>query len=106
MSEPNPAPRSEFRWLPRALVIAMILMLVLLLAAGLLSVVAIHQRVLPPPAFAVRVGPNELIAPCPRGILCDKSTAFYAIWWGELQPNGRMRYQQLFFVYLKPNRQR
>jgi hypothetical protein len=81
-------------------------MLVLLFAAGALAVAAIDQRVLPPPTFAVGFAGYELIAPCPRGILCDKSTPFYAIWWGAPNPNGGTWYRPLFFVYLKPARRR
>ena len=81
-------------------------MFVLLFAAGALAVAAIDERVLPPPAFSVRLGGYELIAPCPRGILCDKSTPFYAIWWGVPQLNGGTQYRPLFFVYLKSARHR
>jgi|GEM_PF-1550240 len=105
MLEPKPLSRFESRVLPM-LVIAAGLLLSLLLLVIALSVVAVHQRVLPPPTFAIRFGRYELMAPCPRGILCDKSTPFYALWWGEARPNGRIRYKQLFFVYLKSNRQR
>jgi len=97
---------SDHRRLLPAFIIAASLMLVLLFAAGALVVVAIDERVIPPPAFAVRLAGYELIAPCPRGILCDKFTPFYAIWWGVPKPNGGTRYRQLFFVYLKSARNR
>lgn len=105
MSETKPAPRLETRLLQVLLIVAGLVIL-LVFAIVSLSIVGVYQRVLPPPAFAIHIGPNELIAPCPRGIFCDESTAFYAIWWGEPRPNGKIRYKQLFFVYLKPNRPR
>ena len=86
------------------LVVGLSVTLVLLLVACLVSAVAIQQRVIPPPSFALRLGRVEIIAPCPRGILCDQSTPFYAIWQGEVQPNGSIQYRELFFVYLKPTR--
>ena len=106
MPESNAAPPSQSHWLPQALIISLSVTLVLLLVACLVSAVAIHQRMIPPPNFALRLGHVEIIAPCPRGILCDESTPFYAIWQGEMQPNGRIRYRELFFVYLKPTRHR
>lgn len=97
---------SDPRRLWPALVIAVSLILVLLFIAGVLMVVAIDHRVLPPPAFAVRLAGYELVAPCPPNLFCDESTPFYAIWWGQPKPTGGTRYRQLFFVYLKPARHR
>ncbi len=77
----------------------------LLLAACPLSAVAIQQRVITPPHFAMRVGSIELAAPCPpRALICDGPLPWYAIWWGNDQPDGSITYRQLYFVYLKPNR--
>jgi hypothetical protein len=75
----------------------------LLLAACPLSVVAIQQRMIPPPSFAVRLGSVEIAAPCPpRVFICDESTPFYAVWRGDDEPDGSITYRQLFFMYLKP----
>jgi hypothetical protein len=79
----------------------------LLLAACPLSVVAIQQRLIAPPRFAVRVGSVEIAAPCPaRGFICDSSLPWYAVWWGDDQPDGSITYRQLYFIYLKPTRPR
>ena len=79
----------------------------LLLAACPLSVVAIQQRVIEPPRFAVRVGQVEIAAPCPaQGFICDGPLPWYAIWWGDDQPDGSITYRQLYFIYLKSNRRR
>jgi hypothetical protein len=79
----------------------------LLLAACPLSVVAIQQRVIAPPRFAMRVGSVELAAPCPtRGFICDASLPWYAIWRGDDQPDGSTTYRQLYFIYLKSARRR
>jgi hypothetical protein len=78
----------------------------LLLAACPLSIVAIQHRVIEPPRFAVRVGRAEITAPCPaRGRpLCDGPLPWYAIWWGDDQPDGSITYRLLYFIYLTPNR--
>jgi hypothetical protein len=79
----------------------------LLLAACPLSVVAVQQRVIVPPRFAVRVGSVEIAAPCPaRGFICDGPLPWYAIWWGDDQPDGSITYRQLYFTYLKPAQRR
>ena len=79
----------------------------LLLAACPLSVVAIQQRVIAPPHFAVRVGNIEIAAPCPpRALICDGPLPWYAVWWGDDQPDGSITYRQIYFIYLKSNRRR
>jgi hypothetical protein len=86
-------------------VLSVCLTLGLLLAACPLSAVAIQQRVITPPRFAMRVGSIELAAPCPpRALICDGPLPWYAIWWGDDQPDGSITYRQLYFVYLKPAR--
>ena len=104
MSETKTSPASNSRRLLQVLIIVASLMLVLLLAVGALAAVAVHQRLLPPPAFSVRLGPYELRGPCPGDIVCDKYVPYYALWWREPKPNGGGRYHEFFFVYLKPNR--
>ena len=79
----------------------------LLLAACPLGIAAIQQRVIAPPRFAVRVGNVEIAAPCPaQGFICDEPLPWYAIWWGDDQPDGSITYRQLYFIYLKPVRRR
>jgi hypothetical protein len=81
--------------------------LALLLAVCPLSVIAVQQRVIEPPRFALRVGSVEIAAPCPaQGFICDGPLPWYAIWWGDDQPDGSITYRQLYFIYLKSNRQR
>jgi len=87
--------------------LSLCMILALLLAACPLSVVAIQQRVIEPPRFAVRVGHVEIAAPCPaQGFICDGPLPWYAIWWGDDQPDGSITYRQLYFIYLKSNRRR
>jgi hypothetical protein len=89
------------------IVLSVCLTLGLLLAACPLSVVAIQQRVIEPPRFAVRFGSVEIAAPCPaQGFICDGPLPWYAIWWGDDQPDGSITYRQLYFIYLKPYRRR
>lgn len=89
--------------LQQALIIGLSLTLGFLLIACPLSAIAVHQRLIPPPTFAVRLGPFEIAAPCPsRGFICDDSTPFYSLWRCIEQPDGSIRCHQLFFAYLKP----
>ena len=89
----------------RALVLGVALMLGLLLAACPLSLLAVQQRVIAPPAFAFRVGNVEFAAPCPtREFICDEGTPWYAIWRTEDMPDGKTIGRQLFFMYLRPKR--
>lgn len=89
----------------QTVVVGLSLLLMFLLLACLLSVVAVHQRFIPPPAFAVSLGPMVLAAPCPPQMsVCDESTPFYAVWQGVKLPNGKIRYHYLFFIYLAPER--
>lgn len=95
----------EHRHLQLALIISVSLTLILLLAACPLSAVAIQQRVIPPLTFTARLGRVEISAPCPpRELVCDESTPFYAVWRGDLQPDGTILYRELFFMYLRPPR--
>src|SRR4051812_44458627 len=89
------------------IVLSVCVTLGLLLAACPLSMVAIQQRVIEPPRFAVRVGNIEFAAPCPaQGFICDSPLPWYAIWRGDDQPDGSITYRQLYFIYLKPARRR
>ncbi|MGH2524953.1 MAG: hypothetical protein ACRDH2_20790, partial [Anaerolineales bacterium] len=49
--------------LQQALVIGLSLTLGFLLMACPLSAIAVHQRIMPPPTLAVRLGPFEIAAP-------------------------------------------
>ncbi|MEO7910333.1 MAG: hypothetical protein ABIV47_11855 [Roseiflexaceae bacterium] len=109
MPEPHSAdlPPSRRRHQLGLIVLSVCVTLGLLVAACPLSVVAIQQRVIEPPRFAVRVGNVELAAPCPaRGFICDGALPWYAVWRGDDQPDGSITYRQLFFIYLKPARRR
>jgi hypothetical protein len=89
----------------QTIVIAVSLLAVFLLLACGLSALAVQQRLVPPPAFLIRLGPVEFAAPCPPQMtVCDESTPFYAIWHGVQLPNGTMRYRYLFFIYLASER--
>ena len=56
---------------------------------------------------AVRFGNVEIAAPCPtRGFECSGPLPWYAVWWGDDQPDGSITYRQLYFIYLKPVRRR
>jgi hypothetical protein len=86
----------------QAFLVGLGIVVCLLLAACPLGAIAIHQRVLPPPKFSLRIGNQELVGPCPaRMPVCDEATPWYAIWWGEHRPDG-VRYEQIFFTYLRP----
>jgi hypothetical protein len=87
----------------QALIISLGLAFGLLLAACPLSMVAVQQRVIQPPVFALRLGSVEIAAPCPvRFSVCDSSTPWYAIWRSDHRPDGSFQSRQLFFMYLKP----
>lgn len=87
------------------LVVGVCLALALLLAACPLSVVAVQQRLIKPPHFAISIAGVEFAAPCPpHKFMCDDIVNWYAIWRGDREPDGSMTYRQLFFVYLKPER--
>jgi hypothetical protein len=105
MPEPRQPYQHPRRYVP--LIISLVITLVLLLAACPLGVLAIQQRVIAPPTFAVWVGDVEFAAPCPtRGFDCDDAMPWYAIWRGDPEPDGSITYRQLFFVYLKPAKRR
>ena len=93
------------RWnscLLAAFLAGVLLMLIALLATGPLTVVAVQQRVIPPPAFTVRLGNAEIVAPCPGKIQCDESTPYFGVWWGRAQRDGSVNYRQVFFMYREP----
>ena len=88
------------RW-GQVLVIAASLLLVLfMLGVGALAL-AIQQRVLQPPPFALHVGQLYLTAPCPTPTqVCDPQENYYAIWRGRDLPNGHIHFDEIYFVYL------
>jgi hypothetical protein len=88
-----------------ALVVGLSLALGLLLAACPLGVVAVQNRVVPPPSFALRFGNMEIAAPCPtRVFICPQPMPWYAIWQSEERVDGSIKFRQLFFMYLAPAR--
>lgn len=106
MPEPQTAIRPEHRR-RLTLLISLGMALVLLLAACPLSVVAVQQRVIRPPEFAFTIGGVDFSAPCPtHGLVCEEEQLWYAIWRGDLEPDGSITYSQLFFLYLRPNKRR
>jgi hypothetical protein len=113
MSTDEPANNNEISYYHRRrhqinlVMLSLCVTLGLLLAACPLSIVAVQQRLITPPHFAVRVGNIEFAAPCPaRGFNCDGPLPWYAIWRGDDQPDGSITYRQLYFIYLKPVRRR
>jgi hypothetical protein len=105
MPKPSAAYHYQRRYI--APLIGLGVALVLLVAACPLSVVAVQQRVITPPAFAFNVGEVEFAAPCPtRRVVCPPPLPWYAIWRGDPEPDGSMTYRQIFFIYLKPNKRR
>jgi hypothetical protein len=108
MPEPSSSDSRHGRRHPIGLILlSLCVMLGLLLAICPLSVVAIQQRLIEPPRFAVRIANIEFAAPCPaQGFICDGPLPWYAIWRGDDQPDGSITYRQLYFIYLKPARRR
>jgi hypothetical protein len=105
MPEPTASRQYQSRRGARALVIGLTLALGLLLVACPMSLLAIQQRVIAPPAFAFRIGNVEIAAPCPtRVFICDEGTPWYAIWRTEDMPDGSIIGRQIFFMYLRPKR--
>jgi hypothetical protein len=105
MPEPTAGHRYQSRRGARALILSLTLALDLLLAACPMSLLAIQQRVIAPPAFAFRIGNVEIAAPCPTGVfVCDEGTPWYAIWRSEYLPDGSIQGRHLFFMYLRPKR--
>jgi hypothetical protein len=92
--------------LVQAGLIASSLGLAVMMAAAGLGVLALYQGWMRPPAFAVKLGRIELSAPCPaQGFDCDPQVRYYAIWRGDQQPDGSIRYRLMYFTYLnKPSR--
>ncbi len=90
--------------LGQALIIGASLLLVacLLALAGL--VLALQQRALEPPQFAVHVGHVYWVAPCPPPYDCDVKLNYYAVWRGHDLPNGEIHYDEVFFTYLPQKR--
>jgi hypothetical protein len=85
------------------LIAALSLMLVVLVAACPVGVVAVQNRVVAPPSFALRFGSTEIAAPCPtRVFICPQPMPWYAIWQSEERLDGSITFRQLFFMYLAP----
>lgn len=103
--DPNHTPPAPRRYLAPLIGLGIVLLLVL--AACPLGVLAVQQRAIAPPSFAFNIGEVEFAAPCPkRGFVCYQPLPWYAIWRGDPEPDGTVTYRQLFFMYLRPSRQR
>src|SRR5262245_60245996 len=104
---PDPAAGRPYRSRrgARTLVLSVAIALGLLLAACPMSLLAVQQRLVAPPAFAIRLGNVEFAAPCPTQVfVCDEGTPWYAVWRTEDMPDGSTIGRQLFFMYLRPKR--
>ncbi len=89
------------RWGQALVIAASLLLVLLLLAVGALAL-AVQQRVLLPPHFALHVGHLYLTAPCPASTLvCDPEVNYYAIWTGHDLPDGHIHFDEVYFTYLK-----
>jgi hypothetical protein len=42
----------------------------------------------------------EFSAPCPARLDCEGKQRYYAIWRGDQQPDGSIRYRLVYFTYL------
>jgi hypothetical protein len=99
---PLPAQPARASRLAQAGLIAGSILLALLVGAVGLGVWALREGRLHPPPFEVKLGRVELSAPCPmQGFDCDPTLPYYAIWRGDGQPDGSIRYRLLYFTYLK-----
>jgi hypothetical protein len=105
MPEPTASRQYQSRRGARMLILSLTLAFGLLLAACPMSVLAIQQRVIAPPTFAIRLGNVEFAAPCPtRVFACDQGTPWYAVWRTEDLPDGSSKGRLLFFMYLRSKR--
>ena len=81
------------------------LMLTIAAAAVGAAALAVHQGWLHPPPFEVTLGRMEFSAPCPARLDCEDKQGYYAIWRGDPQPDGSIRYRLVYFTYLnRPGR--
>jgi len=96
-----PAHLRRDRWVQALVILASLLLVLFMLGLGGLAL-AIQQRVLNPPHFALHVGHYYLTAPCPNPTLvCDPDVNYYAIWTGHDLPDGRIHFDEIYFSYLK-----
>lgn len=84
----------------QALIIGASILPVVTLLAFALLLVAIQQRVVDPPRFAVHIGRVYFVAPCPPPYDCDIHLNYYAVWRGQDLPGGNIRFDEVFFTYL------
>lgn len=87
--------------------ILLVLLLALILAGPPLGLLAIERRLLDPPAFSLRIGDQELAAPCPPPMAqhCGQGLPYYAVWRGVRRPDGTTNYRLIYFAYLpRPDR--
>ncbi len=102
---PAAARPPNYSRLAQAGLIAASLMLAVMAGAVGVAALALHQGWLHPPSFSVKVGRIELSAPCPARLDCESKQRYYAIWRGDPQPDGSVRYRLVYFTYLnRPGR--
>ena len=104
MRPAGPGPQSYSRIVQAGLIAAGLLLALLAAAVGL-GVWAFQEGRLHPPAFEVKFGRIEHSAPCPARLDCEDKQRYYAIWRGDQQPDGTIRYRLVYFTYLnRPGR--
>ena len=92
------------RWGQTLVIGASLLLVLFMLGVGALAV-AIQQRLVEPPHFALRVGHVYLSAPCPAPTLvCDTGLNYYAVWRGRDLPDGRIHFDQIYYTELPKKR--
>ena len=87
--------------LAQAGLIAASVLLALIVAGMGAAALALHEGWLHPPAFELTLGRIELSAPCPARLDCEDKQRYYAVWRGDQQPDGSIRYRLVYFTYLK-----
>ena len=102
---PATGPHKYSRLVLAGLIAGSLMLAIFAIAVGA-GALALHQGWLHPPPCSVKVGRIELSAPCPaRGFHCDPKLPYYAIWRGDPQPDGSIRYRLVYFTYLnRPER--
>jgi hypothetical protein len=102
---PAARPPNYSRLVQAGLIAASVMLAVLVGAVGV-AALALYQGWLHPPAFSVKLGRVELSAPCPaQGFDCEPKQPYYAVWRGDPQPDGSIRYRLVYFTYLnRPGR--
>jgi hypothetical protein len=99
MSAPAAGPHKYSRLVLAGLIAGSLTLAILAAAVGT-AALALHQGWLHPPPFEVTLGRMEFSAPCPARLDCEGKQRYYAIWRGDQQPDGSIRYRLVYFTYL------